>query len=183
MMPTLAELEARLDWIRIAPRDTGTVELIVRRPGVTEREVIETAELDPKLGLVGDSWQLRPSKRTLDGSPNFAQQLTLMNMRAITAIAGDPAVWPLAGDQLFVDLDLSDDHLPAGTRVAVGGAVIEISEVPHTGCAKFSARFGSDAQRWVNTEVGRRLRLRGVNARVIAAGIVRRGDTIAKLAG
>ena len=181
MMRTLAELDAALDWIRAAPRDAGVVELIVRRPARGERELIELAELDPIRGLVGDDWSHRQSKRTPDGSPNLEQQLTLMSTRAITAIAGPPEAWPPAGDQLFVDFDLSDEHLPAGTHLAIGTAVIAITAIPHDGCAKFSARYGSDAQRWVNTELGRKLRLRGVNARVLIGGTVRRDDPIAKL--
>jgi hypothetical protein len=177
----LTRLQESLDHIRQAPNDGGTVELIAARPGVDQREVLIEARLDVKIGLVGDTWNVRSSSRTPDGGPNPEAQLTLMNARAAAAVAGDRERWPLAGDQLYVDLDLSRTNLPPGSRVQIGSAVIEFSEAPHTGCAKFSARFGNDAMRFVNSEEGRALRLRGANCRVIQAGTVRAGDAIRKL--
>ncbi len=171
---TTEELLAGLDHIRAAPADRGTVELIVRRPTVDEREVLAQAELDLVVGLVGDRWHL-------GASPINDAQLTLMNARAAQLIARSRERWPLAGDQLYVDLDLSVDNLPAGSRLEVGDAVIEITPVPHTGCAKFSARFGTNALKFVNKSPGRELRLRGVNARVVTPGPVRAGDAIAKV--
>ena len=171
---TADELRAGLDHIRAAPSDRGTVELIVRRPAVDEREVVEEGELDFVVGLIGDRWHL-------GASPINDAQLTLMNARAAELIARTRERWPLAGDQLYVDFDLSVDNLPAGTRLAVGKAVVEVTAVPHTGCAKFSARFGTDALKFVNKSPGRELRLRGANARVVTPGPVRAGDTIAKL--
>ncbi len=170
---TTEELLAGLDHVRAAPSDRGTVELIVRRPAVDEREVVEEGELDLVVGLIGDRWHL-------GASPINDAQLTLMNARATELIARARERWPLAGDQLYVDLDLSVDNLPAGSRLAVGEAVIEITAVPHTGCAKFSARFGTDALKFVNKSPGRELRLRGANARVVTPGPIRAGDTIAK---
>ena len=171
---TADELLAGLDLkLRAAPSDRGTVELIVRRPAVDEREVVEEGELDLVVGLIGDRWHL-------GASPMNDAQLTLMNARAAELIARTRERWPLAGDQLYVDLDLSVDNLPAGTRLAVGEAVVEVTAVPHTGCAKFSARFGTDALKFVNKSPGRELRLRGVNTRVVAPGTVRAGDAIAK---
>jgi hypothetical protein len=175
------ELEAALDGIRAAPRDVGVVELIVRRPARDTREVLEEGRLDPVLGLVGDGWHLRSSRHSADGaSPDPARQLTLMGARAIAAIAGEREAWPIAGDQLFVDLDLGRENLPAGAQLLVGTAVLEVSAAPHTGCDKFTARFGSGASRWINTPAGRALNLRGINARVVAGGVVRRGDAIRK---
>jgi hypothetical protein len=174
---TLAELEAVLDHIRASPRDSGTIAFIVRRPEPAAREILDEAELDPARGMVGDSWIKRPSKRTPDGGPNPEQMLTLMNVRAIEALA-ERAEWPLAGDQLYVDFDLSKANLGTGTRLAVGGAVVEISATPHTGCAKFTERFGSDATKWVNSDLGLELRVRGVNARILQAGIVCVGDPV-----
>jgi MOSC domain-containing protein YiiM len=171
---TLAELEAGLDPIRASPRDVGAVEMIVRRPRSGEREVLATARLDPSAGLVGDRWGAV--------TPPHGEQLTLMNSRAIALLAQDRARWPLAGDQLYVDLDLSVANLPPGTRLAVGDAVIEVSAKPHTGCGKFRARYGLDAVRFVNTGVGKELQLRGIHARIVAAGDVRVGDAIRKLA-
>ncbi len=154
----------------------GVVELIVRRPAVGEREVLEEAELDLEQGLVGDRWW---SGAHVDGKPlDTKAQLTLMNARVLERLEPDRSRWPLAGDQLYVDLDLAEEGLPAGTRLEVGSAVIEVSAAPHTGCAKFTARFGSDATRFVNAKDGRRQRLRGMNARVITPGTVRVGDTI-----
>ncbi|GAC1504284.1 MAG: MOSC domain-containing protein [Candidatus Dormibacteraceae bacterium] len=177
----LMRLEESLDHIRKAPADGGTVELIARRPDVDQREVLAEARLNPGDGLEGDTWRVRGSSRTPDGGPNPEAQLTLMNARVAAASAGDRDRWPLAGDQLYVDLDLSRTNLPPGIRVQIGSAVIEFSEPPHTGCAKFSSRFGVDALKFVNSAIGRELRLRGANCRVIVAGIVRPGDTIKKL--
>jgi MOSC domain-containing protein len=177
----LTRLEASLDHIREAPADRGTVELIARRPAEDEREVLSEAHLDLHEGLVGDTWRARGSSRTPDGGPSLEAQLTLMSSRAAAAIAGDREHWPLAGDQFYVDFDISRTNLPPGTRVQIGSAVIEFSEPPHTGCAKFSARYGVDALKFVNSEVGRELRLRGANCRVVVAGKVRPGDTIVKL--
>jgi hypothetical protein len=174
----LAELEAGLDDIRRSPADAGTVELIVRRPAVDEREVLDEAILDCTVGLVGDTWSVRSSRKTPDGSPNPLAQLTLMNCRAATLFAGGRGRWALAGDQLFVDLDLSEANLPPGTRLEVGTAVVEISIEPHTGCAKFVERFGPAAGRMVSHPDGRALRLRGVNAMVVTGGVVRQGDTL-----
>jgi MOSC domain-containing protein YiiM len=177
----LTRLEEGLDHIRASPADRGTVELIARRPDVDEREVLAEALLDLHEGLVGDTWRVRGSTRSRDGGPNLDAQLTVMNARAATAIAGERERWPLAGDQLYVDMDLSRANLPPGSRVQIGSAVIEFSEPPHTGCSKFSARFGIDALKFVNSPTGRELRLRGANCRVAVAGIVRPGDTIKKL--
>ena len=177
----LTHLESSLDHIRAAPVDGGTLELIARRPGVDEREVLTEAQLDVGEGLVGDTWRVRGSSRMPDGGPNPDAQLTLMNARLARAVAGERSRWPLAGDQLYVDLDLSCANLPPGSRVQIGSAVIEFSEPPHTGCAKFSARFGVDALKFVNSPIGRELRLRGANCRVVVAGKVRSGDVIKKL--
>ena len=167
-----------LENIRQAPADDGRLELIVRRPAQDEREILDKARLDVDLGLVGDRWAAQDARST----PVFlAAQLTLIGIRVLAAIEPDRTRWPLAGDQLYVDLDLSIDNLPAGSRLAIGSAIIEVSETPHTGCAKFSARYGGAAQRWVNSEVGRAHRMRGLNARIVEAGTVRVGDRIRKV--
>jgi len=177
------ELEAFLPELLAAPRDGGTLELVVRRPVQGEREVLDEGELDLALGLVGDSWSQRPSKTSADGGPHPLMQLNVMSARLVAFLAVDPQRQALAGDQLYLDLDLSHDNLPAGTRLtfgnpAVGGAVIEVTEVPHTGCAKFVERFGAEAMRFVNGTTGRPLRLRGLNARVVVPGRVRPGDPV-----
>jgi MOSC domain-containing protein YiiM len=177
----LARLEESLDHIRNAPTDAGTVELIARRPAEDEREILTEARLGLHDGLEGDTWRARGSRHTSDGSPDPEAQITLMNARAAAAIAGERERWAQAGDQIYVDLDLSLTNLPPGSRIQIGSAVIEFSEKPHTGCSKFQARFGNDALRFVNSPAGRELRLRGANCRVVMAGIVRPGDSIRKL--
>jgi hypothetical protein len=176
---SIAAYEAGLDHVRAAPADQGTLELIVARPANFEREVLEEATLDLEVGLVGDNWATRGCRLMEDGSSDPLRQVTLMAARAAQLLCGDD--WGLAGDQLYVDLDISHDNLPAGSRLAIGTAVVEITEPPHTGCAKFKDRFGVDALRMVGTPAGKALRLRGVNARVVVGGTVRRGDTVAKM--
>jgi MOSC domain-containing protein YiiM len=169
---TASVLESSVDHVRLAPRDVGIVALIVCRPAVNERLVLQEAVLDTESGLVGDGWSTRGR------GPNPEAQVTIMNARAIAAIAGTVERWPLAGDQLYVDFDLSIDNLPTGTRLRVGDAIVEVSVKPHTGCEKFRRRFGSDAVRFVNSPIGRSLRLRGVNTHVITSGTVRPGDLV-----
>ncbi len=180
--PGRTELELGLDRIRQSPKDEGRLEWIVRRPQTDEREIIDVGELTPAEGLVGDSWKIRGSRRTADGSSHPDMQLTIMNVRLIALISQNKEGWSLAGDQLFVDLDLSTENLPTGTRLSLGSAEIEITDQPHTGCSKFSARFGPQALEFVNSPVGKQLRLRGVYAKVLQAGAVRVGDRIRKVA-
>ena len=172
---TRSELEAGLDGIRNSPRDNGVVELIVTRPASGLREMPDQAHLDPDQGMSGDNWAVRMT------APDPATQLTVMNARVIALIAPDRARWPLAGDQLYVDLDLADDNLPPGTQLEIGSAMIEVSVEPHTGCGKFVQRFGVDAMKFVNSPLGRQLHLRGINARVVRAGVVRVGDRARKV--
>lgn len=179
---TMEELEAGLDAIREAPKDEGVLQLIVRRPQIEEREVLEEGELDPLEGLIGDSWKLRGSSRTADGSPHPEMQLNIMNARVTALVAQDKDRWQLAGDQLYIDMDLSAENLPAGTQLAIGSAVIEVTPPPHAGCKKFVSRFGLDAMKFVNSSVWRELHLRGINARVVQAGKIRVGQVAKKLA-
>jgi hypothetical protein len=178
---TMSELEAGLDEIRLAPKDAGVLELIVRRPGVNDREILDEAELHLDEGLVGDSWKRRRSKTTADGSPNPLMQLNIMNSRVTSLVAQDKDRWQLAGDQLYIDMDLSEENVAAGTRLALGSAVIEVTQPPHLGCQKFVARFGREAMMFVNSKVGRQLHLRGVNAKVMQGGIIRVGDVARKI--
>ena len=167
--------DAHLDAVHQAPMDGGRLELIVRRPAVDQRETVEDAWLDLDRGLVGDRWAIRDVAKT---PAYLAAQLTVINTRLLAAIEPDRARWPLAGDQLYVDLDLCQEHLPVGSRLLIGTAAIEVSAEPHTGCAKFSARFGSEALRWINSPLGLAHRLRGLNARIVVAGDIRLGDVI-----
>lgn len=168
-----AEIEAALDFVLESPQDEGTVELIVRRPKTDLREELEIGELDTEKGLVGDNW-FKPGR-----SPE--SQLTIMNSRIVRLLAQDDARRALAGDQLYVDLDLSDENLPPGTRLEVGTALLETTSLPHNGCKKFVERFGLDAMRFVNSPIGKRHHLRGIYAKVVRSGTVRRGDVVRKL--
>ena len=180
-----AELEAALAHLRAAPSDVGRLDLIVRRPDIGERDVLEVGELNLEEGLAGDTWNQRGSRRTEDGGPHPEMQLNLIGARTTELLGGgDPAVRALAGDQLHLDLDLSEANLPPGTRLAIGGeggAVIEVTAQPHTGCAKFAARFGAEALRFVNVGEGKELRLRGINAKVVVPGPIARGDEVVKI--
>jgi hypothetical protein len=175
------QLEAGLPEVLSAPTEEGTLELIVRRPAENERELLDHGELDLEVGLVGDMWSTRPTSKT--GEPDPEAQLTVMNARATRLVADGDSLdrWAEAGDQLYVDLDISEANLPAGTRLAIGEAVIEVTPAPHTGCGKFLKRFGVDAVKVINSAEGRANRLRGLNARVIEPGTVRRGDRVTKL--
>ena len=174
---TMDELEAGLNEILHSPKEEGVLKLIVRRPHVDVREVIEIGVLDQEFGLVGDGWYSRGSA---GGSANMEAQLTLMNSRVIDLLAQDKERWELAGDQLFVDLDLSKENLPPGTRLELGSAVVEVTALPHTGCNKFVSRFGMDAMNFVNSPRGKQLNLRGIYTKVVQAGTIRVGDVIRK---
>ena len=178
---SMSELEAGMDYLRQAPSEQGTLKMIVRRPVVDEREVLREGELSTEEGLVGDNWNVRISKHTKPPQAPLYAQITVMNARCTELLAQTEDRWPLAGDQLYVDFDLSVDNIPPGTRLAIGDAILEVSAEPHTGCNKFSARFGVEAMKFVNSPEGKRLHLRGINARVIQGGAVRVGDTIQKI--
>jgi hypothetical protein len=177
----MGELEAGLDEIRRAPKDGGLLRLIVRRPAVDGREVLQEGQLDLVEGLVGDTWNVRGSSRMDDGRSHPDMQLNIMNARVTQLVAQDLARWQLAGDQLYLDMDLSGENLPPGTRLALGSAIIEVTAQPHTGCKKFVSRFGLDAMIFVNSPVGKELHLRGINAKVVQPGTIRVGDIAKKL--
>jgi hypothetical protein len=168
------ELEQSVGHILQSPRDAGVLRLIVRRPAVDERETLVRARLDKEVGLIGDNWSAR-NKVVAE------MQLNIMNARVIETVAQTPERWPLAGDQLFVDLDLSCENLPPGAQIALGDAIIEVTEPPHTGCRKFAARFGVDAMVFVNSGRGRALNFRGICARVVRSGDIKVGDLARKI--
>lgn len=168
------QLEQSVDHILGSPSDVGELKLIVRRPDVDERETPVQGRLDKELGLIGDNWAIRSAV-----DPDM--QLNIMNARVLATVAQTPERWSLAGDQLIVDMDLSGENLPAGTQLALGDAIIEVTEPPHTGCKKFAARFGVDATVFVNSGRGRRLNFRGINAKVVKSGDINVGDIVRKL--
>lgn len=172
--PTHGELVEGLERVREAPRDAGILELIVGRPAVDQRIELASAELDVERGLVADRWS-RGSR------PNLKSQVTVMNARAADLVSGgDRSRWALAGDQLYVDMDLSPDNLPPGTWLAIGSAIIEVSDQPHLGCEKFAARFGEAARTFANSPAGTAVNFRGLNTRVVKSGVVHTGDPVRK---
>ena len=178
---TAEQLEAGMALVYESPRDEGDVRLVVRRPGRGEREILSEGQLDSERGLIGDDWSNRPGMNGDTPSPHA--QVPVMNARAAELVSGEhePSAWARCGDQLYVDLDISEENMPAGTRIVVGEAVLEIQAEPHTGCAQFRSWWGSDALRHISTPEGRSLRMRGANTRVIRSGVVRPGDRARKL--
>ncbi|MEN9562830.1 MAG: hypothetical protein RIR73_1074 [Chloroflexota bacterium] len=174
-------LQSQLNHIQRSPKDSGSVKLIVCRPTVEEREIVSHGRLLPSEGLQGDNWRQRGSDSMPDGSANPEAEITLMNSRVIHALTQDESRWALAGDQFFVDFDLSEENIPAGSRLAIGSAIVEVSSLPHNGCKKFSARFGVDALKFISMAENKPLRMRGINAKIIQSGDVKQGDTIQKL--
>ncbi|MGI9221465.1 MAG: MOSC domain-containing protein [Woeseiaceae bacterium] len=175
------QLEQGVEHILAAPKDAGELKLIVRRPEIDERETPQDARLDVDQGLVGDNWLARGSRHMPDGVADPEMQLNIMNTRVVDQVAGSEDRWPLAGDQLFIDMDLSGDNLPTGTQLAIGDAIIEVTEPPHTGCKKFAARFGVDAMMFVNSGRGKTLNFRGICAKVVQSGDINVGDIAHKL--
>jgi len=175
------ELEAGLEEIQRSPGARGELKAIVVRPATDARESLQRCGVSAELGVHGDSWAKGCWMSLPDGRPHPDVQIAIMNARAIALIAQEEARWPLAGDNLFVDLDLSEANLPAGTRLAIGPALLEITAVPHNGCQKFAARFGVEATRFVNSKEGKRLHLRGIYARVVQPGTIAVGDLVSKL--
>ena len=174
------QLEKGLNQILQSPKDEGQLALIVCRPKVDQRQILLSAELDVEEGLVGDNWRARGCSATEDGSAHPEMQLNIMNARVADLVAQSRERWSLAGDQLYVDLDLSDENLPAGTRLAMGEAIVEVTAEPHTGCKKFVERFGLDAMKFVNSGLGKQINLRGINAKVVQAGQISTGDLVRK---
>ncbi len=175
------QLEEGLNQIFQSPKDEGQLALIVCRPKVDQRQILLSAELDVEEGLVGDNWRARGCSATEDGSAHPEMQLNIMNARVADLVAQSRERWSLAGDQLYVDLDLSDENLPAGTRLAIGEAIVEVTAEPHTGCKKFVERFGLDAMKFVNSGLGKQINLRGINAKVVQAGQISTGDLVRKV--
>ncbi len=178
---TTEELEAGLENIRQSPKDKGILDMIVRRPQIEAREILSAGKLDLIDGLEGDNWKARGSSSTHDKSAHPEMQINIMNSRVIALLAQEKERWQLAGDQLFIDMDLSAENLPAGTKLSIGEAILQVTAEPHAGCKKFTARFGLEAMKFVNSALGKELHLRGVNAKVIQAGTIRVSDSVRKV--
>lgn len=163
-------LETRLAELPPAPRDLGTLTLIVRRREGGTRELLERVALTPEEGLPGDAWGRRPPL-------NPEAQLAVIQTDIAELIAnGQPL--PLFGDNLFLNLDLSRENLPTGSRLRVGAAVLEVTPKPHNGCAKFHARFGAAALRFASHPDRRHLNLRGIYLKVVEGGELAVGDAV-----
>ena len=175
------ELEAGLLEILESPKDEGPLEMIVKRPNVDQREIIEFGEVTQTDGLLGDNWKNKGSSKTKDGSALMDVQLTIMNARCIQLLAQNKNRWSLAGDQLYVDMDLSEENLPIGSKLSIGSSIIEVTAIPHTGCKKFVQRFGKEAVIFVNSEIGIKNHLRGINAKVLKSGKFKTGDLVKKI--
>jgi MOSC domain-containing protein YiiM len=178
---TLEELETGLAQVAQSPKEEGQLKLIVRRPADGQREVLEKGELDLVIGLVGDNWQTRGSRHMPDGAANPNAQVTIMNARVIGLLAREESRWPLAGDQLYVDFDLSASNIPPGTQLTIGGAVLEVTAQPHTGCKKFAERFGVQSVEFINSPEQKEMQLRGINSKVVQPGTIRAGDSVRKV--
>ena len=175
------DLVAGLEQIRNSPKNQSVLDMIVSRPEEDAREIMELADLDVVVGLVGDTWQDRPSARSGDGKAHPDMQITLMNSRVADLVAQSKERWPLSGDQLFADLDLSKTNVPPGTRISVGKAVLEATDQPHTGCKKFASRCGVDALKFISSPATEVLQLRGINLKVVEGGEIKPGDIVKKL--
>jgi MOSC domain-containing protein YiiM len=174
-----AELEQGLAEVLASPSDIGTLEAIVIRPVEDARRVVQVATLSPEWGVEGDRW-FSPAADGQELDPRH--QVSLMNWRILRQIAGDDDSICLAGDNLIVDLDLSEANLPPGSRLAIGANVeIEITELPHSGCNAFAHRYGAEARAFINNDRGRELHLRGRYGRVITGGSIGVGDAVRKL--
>jgi len=181
MHATFEDLNAGLDSIKNSPKDNGVVELIVIRPEENERQVLDECDVSTAGGVHGDRWAKGSWKNEPDGSPHPDVQVAIMNSRCVSLLTDEKSRWALAGDQFYVDLDLSQDNLPVGQKLSIGTAILEVTDVPHTGCKLFTERYGSAATKFVNSKIGRELHLRGIHAKVIRNGIIKTGDRITKM--
>ncbi|WP_248583127.1 hypothetical protein [Nocardioides sp. InS609-2] len=185
-LPSTARLAEQMAHLRAAPSGIGTLDMVARRPANGKREVMPEGILDLELGMVGDNWLERATSRAIATGRHLDAQVNVTSSRMVGLLAADDDTRAMAGDQLYVDLDISHANLPVGSRLAIGdpedgGAIIEVTAKPHNGCKKFVRYFGREAERFVNSAEGKELRLRGFNARVVSAGVVRRGDSVRKI--
>ena len=181
-MMNTEQIVGGMSHVTASPADGGRLELIIVRPAEGERVLPESVRVSPEQGVEGDKWRHSRGHDTPDDGPDPRTQVTLMNARILRLISGEEGRMPLAGDNLIVDLDLSDENIAPGQRLSVGEAVLEVTEVPHNGCGAFLDRYGKDAVKFVNSPEGKRLHLRGLHAKVITAGVVSVGDEVRKVA-
>ncbi|HJQ79911.1 MAG TPA: MOSC domain-containing protein [Lacipirellulaceae bacterium] len=175
------ELEQGLADVTESPRDAGRLEAIVIRPASNERRMLQSVRLTPEGGVEGDRWVTDSYYRLKDGRSDPCCQVSIMNARFLRQIAGSEDSICLAGDNLIVDLDLSEANLPAGSRLAIGReVVIEITEKAHTGCSKLEGRYGSEARAFMNSKARKSLHLRGRYASVVSGGTIAVGDVVRK---
>ena len=177
---TTDELTERVAALDVPPMDNGTITALVLRPEVNERKVVQSIRVKPNEGIEGDNYVARGSSKTPDGGPHPEAQICMMRSDVLNVFSdGDEAKWPLAGDQMLVDFDLSTDNLPTGTELGIGSATFRVVAKPHNGCQKFSERYGLDARRFANSDPV--ARYRGIYIIVLTEGEVSVGDTIAKI--
>lgn len=172
---TTVELENGLPAVLESPREVGQLVAIVVRPATDQRRVVASARVSPDGGVDGDRW-------VHESPDDTSGQVSLMNARFLHQIAGHEDAVPLAGDNLIVDFDLSEENLPAGSQLAIGAnAVFEVNAAPHTGCGKLQQRYGADVRKFMNDTRGTQLHLRGRYGHVVRGGIIAVGDTVRKV--
>ncbi len=181
MHPTLEQLELSLETIAASPSKQGTVELIISRPETGKRVVHTIGNFSKTGGLEGDNWANDCWKTLPDGKSDPIVQIAITNTRLLAAICPDKSRWPLAGDQIYTELNLSKTNLPVGTRLSAGTVILEITQEPHLGCSQYAEHFGKDSLKFTLTPRGRELNLRGIYAKVIKSGSINTGDRISKI--
>jgi hypothetical protein len=159
-----------------APRDSGRIVQLCVRPDVNKRAFPEVLELCPRRGAIGDRWEWRTWMHLPDGSPDPRVQLALMDHRILAFLQDLTGCSHHPGDTCLLDLDLHADRLPAGSRLQIGSAVLEISDVENDACGKFATHYGAEVFSWIRAPANRARRLRGAFARVVQGGLVRNGD-------
>jgi len=173
---TTDEINSNLSFILSSPKDVGKIESIIVRRRKNERELRKEVFLSPEKGVEGDRWY-----DLSKGKPDPRRQLTIINSRLIKLLAQSVERMQLAGDNLIIDLDISDANLPVGQRLTIGKVMVEITDVPHTGCSRFAERYGNDAVEFINAPERSSLRLRGVYAKFLNSGLIHVGDIIKKI--
>jgi hypothetical protein len=167
---SLVEIIAGFEALPPPPKDRGRLSLIVRRYPDGHREILSSTRLTPEEGVPGDGWNRRPPRK-------IDAQLAVIRIDIAELLAGEQSV-TLVGDQLFVDLNISSENLPTGTRLRVGNAEVEMTPEPHNGCLKFKDRFGQEALDFVNAKATRDQNRRGVYWKVVKAGEITDGCPI-----